>query len=71
MDHKVLPTEAQAMLMRAAATRIPDGDPLARMKAINSASATIRRQYPGLFKPESEPVSADPFGHDIPKFKNL
>lgn len=36
--------------MRAAKTPITNGDPLARVRAIDQASATIKRQFPYLFK---------------------
>lgn len=50
--HNVLPSDAQAMLRRAAATRNTDDDPLARIKAVNMAISRVRRQYPDCFQPE-------------------
>lgn len=49
---ELLPAEARAILQRAAATRIPDHDPMARTKAINQANKKVRRMYPAYFQPE-------------------
>lgn len=48
--HTLLPQEARAALQRAAGTHIPPHDPLARIKAIESATARIRFEYPQFFR---------------------
>jgi len=39
-------------LQRAAATPIPSGDPLARIRAINEAERWVKATYPQYFKKE-------------------
>jgi hypothetical protein len=45
-----LPFEVRMALMRAAATHIPEGNPLARVMAIEQAIERARAQFPSLFK---------------------
>ncbi len=48
---KLLPYEIRMGLVRAATQRIPQSDPLARVKAIEEAAARARRNAPHLFSP--------------------
>lgn len=50
--HSVLPVEAIALLQRAAKTPVTDADPLARVKAIEQATAKVKREYPTYFQKE-------------------
>jgi len=45
-----LPFDARALLVRAAKTPITNGDPLARVRAIEQASDSVRHHYPYFFK---------------------
>lgn len=47
--HNLLPLDAQAMLRRAAATKVPESDPLARVRAVDQAIKRIKREHPHLF----------------------
>lgn len=58
--HNLLPPDAQATLMRAAATPTPEDDPMARIRAIDRAILRVRRTYPGRFNTEQA------FTYEIP-----
>lgn len=45
-----LPLEARMALARAAETPIPKADPMARVKAIEDATARVKASFPELFK---------------------
>lgn len=45
-----LPPEARMALARAAETRVTKTDPMARVKAVEAATARVRASYPELFK---------------------
>lgn len=45
-----LPFEARTRLIRATQTRIPDDDPLARVRAIDEASTFAKTHYPRYFQ---------------------
>lgn len=45
-----LPFDARLALRRAALTPVTKADPLARVKAINEAMASVRAQFPKFFK---------------------
>lgn len=47
---KVLPLDAARLLQKAAQTPIPAHDPLARVKAIDKATALVKRMYPKYFR---------------------
>lgn len=47
---KVLPPSAAQLLRKAAQTPIPAHDPLARERAIDQATARVKRLYPDYFK---------------------
>jgi hypothetical protein len=46
----VLPPDAVAALVKAAATKNPAADPLRRQKAIEHTTQNIKAQYPQLFR---------------------
>jgi hypothetical protein len=48
--HRLLPADAIVRLQQAAQTENTPADPLARTKAIERATAWVRRTYPNLFK---------------------
>lgn len=48
--HHLLPPFAIELLQKAARTPITAADPLARVKAIESATRRIKREYPHLFR---------------------
>lgn len=50
---RVLPADAVAALVKAAATEPSAADPLRRQKAIEKATQRIKQQYPHLFNQES------------------
>ena len=51
----MLPIEARRLLQKAA--EVPnERDPLARIKAIEAATAKLRREYPEFFREESDDV---------------
>lgn len=52
LRNTVLPLEARLVLQMAAETPIPADDPLARVKAIDAATARVKRLYPHHFKKE-------------------
>lgn len=56
MIHDLLPKDAQAMLKRAAATPVPGHDPLARLKALEHAIKRVRREWPHLFRIDTDEV---------------
>lgn len=45
-----LPYYARDQLVRASKTPLTNGDPLARVRAIEQASETVRNHYPHFFK---------------------
>lgn len=49
---KVLPYEARQKLVRAAQTIVTEHNPMARIVAIESATAIIQLQYPQFFRKE-------------------
>jgi len=51
---KLLPDHAREILQHAAATPIPDGQPLARKKALDAANRRVRKLYPKFFITEKE-----------------
>lgn len=48
-----LPAGAIALLQQAAKTPVTEADPLARVKAIEHATAKVKFMYPECFKQES------------------
>jgi hypothetical protein len=48
-----LPFDARTQLVRASQTPITNGDPLARVRAVNQASEQVQRQYPNYFTKET------------------
>ncbi len=48
--HTLLPPDAIAMLVKASATEPSAADPLRRQKAIEKATAAVKRQFPQFFK---------------------
>ncbi|HYF57356.1 MAG TPA: hypothetical protein VEA81_00215 [Burkholderiaceae bacterium] len=52
-EHRMLPPSAVRMLQEAARTPVTAADPLARLKAIEMATAYLRAVYPTLFRPET------------------
>lgn len=48
----LLPPYVARQLQNAAFTPIPENDPLARLKAIDSASEWVKQNYPSYFKKE-------------------
>lgn len=49
---KLLPFDAAMILKKAALTPITQKDPMARRKAIESATAQVKRMYPAFFQTE-------------------
>jgi hypothetical protein len=47
--HNLLPLDAQALLRRAAATRVTDTDPMARIRAVDQAIKRVKREHSRLF----------------------
>lgn len=52
MRHTLLPVDAQNLLRRAVATPATWYDPLARKRAVEQATARVRRTYPEYFREE-------------------
>lgn len=48
----IFPFEVSERLRKAAATPIPPGDPMARVRAIAAATEWARAHFPDLFRPE-------------------
>lgn len=48
--HTLLPPAAIAALQKAARTKIPINDPLARAKAVEKATQQVKQNHPELFK---------------------
>lgn len=48
----VLPLAAARLLQQAALTQNTNNDPLARAKAIDSATERVKREYPQFFRKE-------------------
>lgn len=50
MAKSLLPEDARQILIKASQTPVTAHDPLARIRAIESAEATIKKMYPYLFR---------------------
>ncbi len=54
LEPKILPADAREILQQAARTPNTERDPLARTKAIEQATARVRRMYPKFFNHDKE-----------------